>query len=73
MLELLLLITIIVPMVLIAYKTGRKSKKCEVTTMAILTLGSVFAAVLIYAVLNFDSNTFASNSPNVSLTEFDYV
>ena len=72
MLELLILIAIIIPVVLLSYKTGRKNKKCEINVMSLLALGSVFASILIYTILHFDMSIFEGNIPNISVTEFDY-
>lgn len=73
MLELLLLIMVIVPLVLVSYRIGRKNKKSEMNTVSLLVLGAVFSSVIIYILLHCNIRTiFTFTKINDQITDFDY-
>lgn len=71
MLDLLLQLIVVVCLVSVSYKIGRKKKKVELDTLGLIILGSVFSVVFMYIFINFES-IFSKNGTPVTVTEFDY-
>ena len=74
MLDLLIILLVVIPLVLISYKIGRKKKKVEAITMLAITLCSIFISIMLYFFLHYDFLSYSTNAvPLVeSITDFDY-
>jgi hypothetical protein len=73
MIELILLILITVPLVVISYRVGRKNKKSDMTTVALLVLGAVFSSIIMYVLLMCDIiSYFTYTGTDEGVTAFDY-
>lgn len=51
MLELFIILLVVIAVVLISYKIGRKKKKVEMDIVAYLVLGGITTSVMLYAML----------------------